>query len=120
VTVPSIYQYDEQEHAIIMSDCGTNCMTLKEYLQRGQCSVETGYKIGKQVGDFMGRLHAWGNGNADVCGFFNGNEEAKAVYSWLIMGEIEQVEMELGEEKSRSWKNRARASGRGIDRKGHV
>jgi len=53
----------------------------------------------------MGRLHAWGNGNGDVCGFFNGNEEAKAVYSWAYYGRLlstfEQVETELGEEEKR-------------------
>jgi len=102
VTVPSIYHYDDQEHAIIMSDCGCNSMTLKEYLQTGKCSPETGSKIGKQVGDFMGRLHAWGT-STDVCAFFNGNQEAKAMYSWAYYGRLlstfDQVEIELEEEK---------------------
>jgi len=118
VTVPSIYHYDEQEHAIIMSDCGNNSMTLKEYLQRGQCSLETGSKIGKQVGDFMGRLHAWGNGNADVCGFFNGNQEAKVLYSWAYYGRLlstfEQVEIELDEEEKRRLEQMVEESSQGI------
>jgi len=106
VTVPSIYHYDDEEHAIIMSDCGSNSMTLKEYIQTGRCSVEMGYNIGKQVGDFMGRLHVWGKSNADVCAFFNGNQEAKALYSWAYYGRllstIEQAEIELGEEEKRA------------------
>ena len=88
ITVPSVYHYDNKEQAIIMSDCGSDSMTLKEYVRKGRCSIETAQKIGKEVGDFVGRLHLWGKDNPDVCEFFNANQQAKALSSWVFYGRL--------------------------------
>ncbi|KAF5356167.1 hypothetical protein D9756_003701 [Leucocoprinus leucothites] len=68
VTVPSVYHYDDVEHAVIMT--------------------ETAHRIGKEVGDFLGKLHAWGRSNKDVSEFFDANRQAKIMSSWVFYGRL--------------------------------
>lgn len=88
VTVPNVYHYDDIEHVVIMDDCGCTSVTLKEYMQQGRCSVETAHRIGKEVGNFIGQLHIWGQGNAGVYEFFEGNQQGKLMSSWAFYGRL--------------------------------
>lgn len=71
-----------------MDDCGSDSVSLKAYMQGGRCSIETAQRIGKEVGDFLGRLHSWGKANASVCEFFEGNHQAKVLSSWVFYGRL--------------------------------
>lgn len=86
--MPTVYHYDAKEHVIIMEDCGSTSVSLKEFMQQGRCSVETAHRIGKEVGDFLGKLHTWGRINADVCEFFEGNHPAKIASGWVFYGQV--------------------------------
>ncbi|KAJ3570625.1 hypothetical protein NP233_g4283 [Leucocoprinus birnbaumii] len=88
VTVPTVYLYDDAEHVVIMSDCGANSVTLKEFMQQGRCSPDVAHRIGKEVGDFLGRLHLWGKENKEVHEFFDANEQAKQLSSWVFYGRL--------------------------------
>jgi 5-methylthioribose kinase len=83
-----VYLYDKVEHIVIMDDCGSNSVTLKEYMQNGRCSVETAHRIGKEVGNFIGHLHTWGKGNPDVYEFFEQNQQGKILSSWIFYGHL--------------------------------
>jgi 5-methylthioribose kinase len=83
-----VYLYDKVEHIVIMDDCGSNSVTLKEYMQNGRCSVETAHRIGKEVGNFIGHLHTWGKGNPDVYEFFEQNQQGKIMSSWVFYGRL--------------------------------
>lgn len=109
-----------------MSDCGSDSMTLKEYVRKGRCSIETAQKIGKEVGDFVGRLHLWGKDNPDVCEFFNANQQAKALSSWVFYGRLlstlddddleilQDPKVALSEEEKRALERIAEESGQAM------
>jgi len=110
VTVPHVYHHDEKEHAIILNDCGADCISLKEYMQKGRCTLENAHRIGKEVGIFLGKLHSWGKDKADVYQFFEGNYEAKVMSSWVTYGRVlstfegnlkklQEPDVKLGEEE---------------------
>lgn len=84
--MPSVYHHDEKENAIILNDCGS--ISLKEYMQKGRCSLENAHRIGKGVGDFLGKLHSWGKAKAELSHFFEGNHEAKVMSSWITYGRV--------------------------------
>ncbi len=88
ITVPHVYNHDEKEHAIILTDCGQDSISLKEYMQKGRCSLENAHRIGKEVGHFLGKLHSWGKSEADVYQLFEGNHEAKVMSSWVTYGRV--------------------------------
>jgi 5-methylthioribose kinase len=86
--VPSAYFFDEKEHVIIMDDCGSDCMTLKSFMQSGRCTIETAHRIGQEVGEFIGQLHAWSRVKPDMCKFFDQNPQAKDMSSWVFYGRL--------------------------------
>ncbi|KAJ3570624.1 hypothetical protein NP233_g4282 [Leucocoprinus birnbaumii] len=71
VTVPTVYSHDEKEHAIIMSDCGAESSDWK----------------GSWGTSSEGFMHG-GRGNKEVCDFFDGNQEAKVMASWVSYGRV--------------------------------
>ncbi|XP_006454280.1 hypothetical protein AGABI2DRAFT_197185 [Agaricus bisporus var. bisporus H97] len=91
VTVPTVYLFDEKEHVIIMDDCGSDCMTLKSFMQSGRCTAEIAHRIGKEVGEFIGQLHAWSRVHPEMCKFFEQNPQAKEMSSWAFYGRLVQT-----------------------------
>ena len=77
VTVPKAYKFDEENHLMIIEDCGEDALTLKDLVRQGNVSSDLGGNIGTSIGHFLGSLHCWGRNNPDgILGIFKGNEQA--------------------------------------------
>ena len=89
--VPMIYHHDEVNHAIIMEDAGRDAVNLKELLRRpNPPSQATGAAIGRMLGEFIARLHAWGKtdqGRASL-DIFDGHPQARDICSWATYGRL--------------------------------
>ena len=81
VTVPGILHFDPSNHLIIMEDCGTDVVTLTEFLKSGGgTSVGVAETIGSAVGEFIALLHEWSRSNPDgVLDAFEKSLHAKKV-----------------------------------------
>lgn len=90
VTVPTVYMFDRKRSAIIMEDCGEDCLTLKEFLRQGKGSSEELLEdIGYSLGEFAGCLHRWGRKNpTGMLDFFGKNEQAKKMATWSVYGRL--------------------------------
>ncbi|KAK7051884.1 APH domain-containing protein [Favolaschia claudopus] len=90
-TVPEVYHFDEEAHVIIMEDCGEGSMNLKALMMGANApSVEVAREIGRALGEFLGRLHAWGarEENSKVLDTFFENAQGKAITSWITYGRL--------------------------------
>lgn len=89
--VPIVYLHDDTNHAIIMEDAGRDAVNLKELLRRPDPpSPATGAKIGRALGEFIARLHAWGKtdeGRASL-DLFDGNPQARGICAWATYGRL--------------------------------
>jgi len=66
VKVPKIHHFDASNHLIIMEDCGTDVVTLREFLcSGGGSSVGVAETIGTAVGQFVALVHEWSRSNPD-------------------------------------------------------
>jgi hypothetical protein len=89
VTVPKVYKFDEENHVIIIKDCGEDTLTLKELLSQVKVSPDLADEIGMSIGRFLGLLHDWGRKNPDdILGMFEGNEQAKKMSAWVTYGRV--------------------------------
>ena len=81
VTVPKILHFDPSNHLIIMEDCGTDVVTLTEFLcSGGASSVGVAETIGTAVGEFIALLHEWSRSNPDgVLDTFEKSSHAKEI-----------------------------------------
>ncbi|KAF9532106.1 kinase-like domain-containing protein [Crepidotus variabilis] len=91
VTVPEVYHFDEDEHAIIMEDAGINSMTLKAFMKEGKATPALATNIGRGLGAFLGGLHTWGKGNIMACKSVEGNQHAKDISAWYFFGRITET-----------------------------
>ena len=83
--VPIIYLHDEANHTIIMEDAGRDSVNLKELLKRSSPpSLAMGATIGRALGEFIARLHAWGKTDQGRVSldFFEGHPQARGIYAW--------------------------------------
>ncbi|KAJ7484924.1 kinase-like domain-containing protein [Mycena galericulata] len=87
-TVPGVYHFDEEAHVIIMDYCGESSLTLKELLLSSPPTPVVAREIGLALGEFLGRLHAWGSLNPSMLDFFEKNEQAKKVAAWITYGRL--------------------------------
>ncbi|KAJ7155316.1 kinase-like domain-containing protein [Mycena filopes] len=87
-TVPSIYHLDEQAHVLIMEDCGTDSVNLKSMLIKAPPPVGVARDIGRALGEFLGRLHAWGAAEPAMLDLFEENEQAKGITAWVTYGRL--------------------------------
>ena len=89
--VPTVYLHDESNHAIIMEDAGRDAVNLKELLRRSNPpSPATGAVIGRVLGEFIAKLHAWGKtdqGRASLDSF-DGNPQARNICAWATYGRL--------------------------------
>ena len=63
VKVPKIHHFDRSNHLIIMEDCGTDSVTLTDFLSSGAISPGVAEAIGTAVGEFIGLVHEWSRSN---------------------------------------------------------
>lgn len=88
MTVPTVHRFDKEAGVIIMDDCGVNALTLKRFMQEGRSNPALGEEIGSALGEFLGNLHVWGEGNLPVIDLFEGNKQAKEVSAWATYGRL--------------------------------
>ncbi|KDR85563.1 hypothetical protein GALMADRAFT_234502 [Galerina marginata CBS 339.88] len=88
VRVPAVHLFDEEEHVIIMDDAGEATITLKAFMQQGRATLAAAQQIGAAVGAFLGGMHRWGTGNAELCESVRGNAQAKKMSSWAFYGRL--------------------------------
>ncbi|KAF8808046.1 hypothetical protein BYT27DRAFT_7099486 [Phlegmacium glaucopus] len=88
VTVPKVHLFDKSSHVIIMDDTGADSIDLKTFMQRGKASLPMSQQIGSAIGEFLGGMHKWGRGNVDLLNAVRGNEQAKAMSSWVYYGRL--------------------------------
>ena len=99
--VPTIYLHDESNHVIIMEDAGREAVNLKALLrQPDPPSTVTGAAIGRALGEFIAKLHAWGKtdqGRSSL-DFFDGHPQARDICAWATYGRL--VDTIMGKSKS--------------------
>jgi len=89
--VPIVYLHDETNHVIIMEDAGRDAVNLKELLRRSDLpSPATGATIGRALGEFIAKLHAWGmtdqgRGSLDS---FDGFPQGRDICAWATYGRL--------------------------------
>ena len=88
MTVPKVHLFDTPSHVIIMDDAGVDSINLKAFMQQGKASLAIAQQIGQAVGEFMGGMHRWGRGNAQVLNAIRGNEQAKTISAWAMYGRL--------------------------------
>ena len=91
VTVPEVHLFDEEAHAIVMDDTGPGSINLKAFMQKGGPSLTMAKNIGESIGEFLGRLHKWGQGNKELCAAVQGNAQAKALAGWAYYGRLKDT-----------------------------
>ena len=90
VTVPKILHFDPSNHLIIMEDCGSDVVTLTEFLYSAggssECVAET---IGTAVGEFIALLHEWSRSNPDgILDTFEQSSHAKKIIADLSYNRV--------------------------------
>jgi len=105
VTVPTIYSFDTRHNVIIMEDCGTNILTLKEFLRQGRAtstsvsleapdvpSTSLPATIGASLGHFLGAMHAWSRADpGGILQLFAENTQALQLSPWVTYGRVVQT-----------------------------
>jgi hypothetical protein len=85
VKVPEIYHFDVYNNLIIMEDCGTDVVTLREFLcSDGASAADLAQTIGTAVGEFIAFVHEWSRSNPDnIIDVFDKNLHAKRMIADL-------------------------------------
>lgn len=71
-----------------MDDSGVGSINLKTFMQQGKATLPMAEQIGSAIGEFLGGMHKWGRGNAEVLDAVRGNEEGKALSVWAYYGRL--------------------------------
>ncbi|KAK2461532.1 hypothetical protein APHAL10511_005995 [Amanita phalloides] len=87
VTIPEVYLFDEKAHVIIMEDCGEGSVPLKQFMREGRLTLSMGEKLGKALGEFIGKLHNWGK-DRTVWEYFDANKQARELSAWAYYGRL--------------------------------
>ncbi|KAJ7490834.1 kinase-like domain-containing protein [Mycena latifolia] len=82
-SVPEVHLFDEEAHVLIIEDCGERSSNLKNMFLTAPPSPAAAREIGLALGEFLGRLHAWGAVDPAVPETFAGNEQAKRITAWI-------------------------------------
>ncbi|THH33106.1 hypothetical protein EUX98_g1084 [Antrodiella citrinella] len=88
VTVPVVHLYDNVAAVIIMDDCGEGFATLKQLMLDSPPSSTIAQQIGRELGQFLARLHTWSTSNESVLDFFDKNAQARAISVYATYGRI--------------------------------
>ena len=89
VKVPKIHHYDVHNNFFIMEDCGTDVVTLREFLSSTSPSVGLAKTIGTAVGEFIASIHEWSRGNPEgILDTFDKNMHTKKLLSDLAYDRV--------------------------------
>ncbi|KAJ7114908.1 kinase-like domain-containing protein [Mycena epipterygia] len=87
-TVPTLHHFDEHAHVIIMDDCGVQSLNLKELMLTATPSPAVAREIGLALGQFLGRVHAWGTADPVMLDVFDQNKQARKITAWITYERI--------------------------------
>jgi 5-methylthioribose kinase len=89
VTIPAIHHFDDIAHVVIMDDCGTGSLTLKQLMLTNPLSLSMANAVGKGLGEFLGRLHTRGlDTQASNHEFFDKNQQSKMMSGFVTYGQL--------------------------------
>ena len=90
VRVPKVHHYDVYNNFFIMEDCGTDVVTLREFLSSATVSsVALANSIGTAVGEFIALIHEWSRGNPDgILDTFDKSVHAKKLLADLAYDRV--------------------------------
>ncbi|KAJ7762411.1 kinase-like domain-containing protein [Mycena maculata] len=90
VRVPTVHLFDEENHILIMDDCGPAAATLKTLMLAGRITPVLADEIGSALGAFLSALHAWSTQPENRAGvaLFDGNTQAKGMSAWATYGRL--------------------------------
>ena len=71
-----------------MDDSGVDSINLKTFMQQGKATLPMAEQIGSAIGDFIGGMHKWGRGNAEVLDAVKGNKQGKTISAWAYYGRL--------------------------------
>ncbi|KAG6911322.1 hypothetical protein DXG01_000993 [Tephrocybe rancida] len=94
VSVPTIYKFDKEHHVLIMEDCGTDILTLKDFMlqSRDDTSTTLAASIGTSLGHFIGGMHEWSRANPNgILDLFSEHKQALQVSAWATYGRLVQT-----------------------------
>lgn len=84
VVVPTVHHWDEAAHVMIMDDCGKSSRNLKQLMLERPPPVALAHRIGAALGEFLGRMHAWGaDPTASQHAYFNTNQQGKMITKYI-------------------------------------
>ncbi|KAJ6452082.1 kinase-like domain-containing protein [Mycena sanguinolenta] len=86
--VPVVYHFDGTAHVIIMEDTGEKSRNLKALMSSAPLPVPVAQEIGRALGQFLGKLHSWAAIDPKVVDFFDQNQQAKRITSWITYGRL--------------------------------
>lgn len=86
-----MHLFDEEHHVIIMDDAGEGSVTLKALMKQGQVSLHTAKEIGAAMGNFLGRLHKWGQEDKEACMAVRGNIQGRSIKAWAFYGRLRET-----------------------------
>ena len=86
--MPEVLWFDDTANVIVMSDCGTQSITLKQALMANALPLALAQDIGRGLGEFLARVHALGKINAQFNAFFARNEEGKRLSALVTYGQL--------------------------------
>lgn len=73
-----------------MEDCGTDAVTLKDFLRSGEASPPgLAQTIGTSLGEFIAAMHEWSKSNPDgILDVFDKSVQAKKLSGWATYGRL--------------------------------
>ncbi|KAF7319246.1 APH domain-containing protein [Mycena chlorophos] len=86
VSVPKVFHHDTTGNFLILEDCGES--NLKQFLLANTPTLEAAAQIGKSLGEFLGKFHAWGLGQQQLLEFLGKNAQAKAMTASITYGRL--------------------------------
>jgi RNA polymerase II subunit A-like phosphatase len=89
VTVPEVHHFDDNEHAVIMDDCGVNAVTLKQYCidfdgsNQAARTIEV-ERVCSELGKFIHAFHTRSRGDSNALESLGTYEPAKRIFGWAL------------------------------------
>ncbi|KZP04498.1 hypothetical protein FIBSPDRAFT_806710 [Athelia psychrophila] len=84
ISVPTVHHWDEVAHVMIMDDCGEDSRSLKQLMLEQPPPVALAHTIGAALGEFLGRMHAWGvDSTASQHAYFDTNQQGKMITRYV-------------------------------------
>ncbi|KAL1732093.1 kinase-like domain-containing protein [Schizophyllum commune] len=92
VTVSAVHLFDDENHVLIMDDCGESSVTLKALIREKNISTLVAECIGRALGEFLALVHSRGaKQSQEFLGLFASNEQARSISAWATYGRARET-----------------------------